>query len=277
MITIFIMYSNDRKEQLDKTLHFLRKMKHYKACQKVLVVDGKTEATVPEFDVINVPRIKGQFSWANMWDAGVAVARNPIVWYLDSDRLLPSNYIELLLENVRDNSFVFTSRHFMVKRELTLELCELFLQDGFTNDDRFLGRLQFEPRFATPPVGPGKGVMSGNTAFTVDTYCKLGGVDSWYCGHGAYADTDFQMQAAIKGCTFVDLKVPELHYHHHKLDENKVELDKMSLWRLSLDNFIYYCLKWNIPLEHAIEQAFECNIMKPKKYVEDRAKTLSAS
>lgn len=252
-------------------------MKNFEECQHVLVVDGKNKTTYDDFDVINVPRINNQFNWSNMWAAGVGVAKHRIIWYLDSDRLLPSNYIELLFENVVDDAFVFTSTHFMLKKELPFDLCKEFLEskeEGKTFDDRFLGAIEFEPRFREPLCGPGKGVMSGNTAFTADTFYRLGGVDSWYCGHGAYADTDFHRQASQAGCKFIDLQVSELHDHHYKLGEDQVELDRMTLWRLSLDNFIYYCMKWGIDLNYAEEQAFKCSILKPKAYVAERVKAL---
>ena len=35
--------------------------------------------------------------------------------------------------------------------------------------------------------------MSGSVAFTKKTYIRLGGVDPWYRGHGAFADTDFSL------------------------------------------------------------------------------------
>ena len=278
MLSLFIMFSNDRWKQLDMTISCLRDMKLFDKCQKMLVVDGKPNKLVPEFDYIRVPRINNQFSWANMWNAGVATAKHEVILYLDSDRLLPTYYLENVLDTIRDDVFVFTSRHFMVIKEVSIENCKQFLksrqQDGVFIDDRFVGHLKYEPRFWQPVHGPGKNVMSGNTAFTKKTYMRLGGVDPWYRGHGAYADTDFHLHAAANGCEFLDLEAPELHYHHAKLDEKSLELDEISLYKLGLDNFIYYCHKWGLPMALAESLAFRCKILQPVKYVKERLKKI---
>lgn len=280
MVSIFIMFSNDRFKQLEMTISCLRDMNLYSKCQKTLVVDGKPNRLVDDFEIISVPRINGQFSWANMWNAGVAVAKNEVVLYLDSDRLLPIDYLESVLDVIEDNAFVFTSRHFLIISETSIEKCKAFLadkQDGVLLNDDYVGHLRYEPRFGNPVDGPGKNVMSGNTAFTKKTYKSLGGVDPWYKGHGAYADTDFHLQACVSGCHFVDLESVELHYHHAKLDNRNIELDDISLYRLGLDNFIYYCDKWGLPMALAENLAYKCRILQPTKYVKGKLKELRQS
>jgi hypothetical protein len=274
LLSIFVMYSTDREKQLQYTLGCLEKMDGYKECQKTLVVDGRMNQAVPDgWEFVQVPRIGGKFCWASMWDAGVASARHPIVLYLDSDRLLPSNYLKLVVETVGDGIFAFTSRHFQALRDLPLEWFVEFLESdigaGAFTDERFLGSIRYEPRFKAPVHGPGKNVMSGNTAFLKSTYRRLGGVDHWYRGHGAYADTDFHYAATVEGCAFVDLLVPELHLQHPKLEEGKA-LPEMELRRQGLDNFIYYCRKWSLPLVLAENLAVECGVSSPVKYVDKK-------
>lgn len=275
MISIFIMFSNDRVSQLENTLSCLEDMTYYEDCQKTLVVDGNPLVLVPNFDTISVPRIDGQFSWSNMWAAGVCTARHDIVLYLDSDRLLPSNYLKLLLESVKDNLFVFTSRHFMMIEDLDVQECKKLLQDprpGIFMEEPYIGKFCCEPRYQNPFPGPGKNVMSGNTAFTKSTFFKLGGVDPWYRGHGAFADTDFHMQAAQAGCEFIDLAVPELHCKHPKLDSDGAELANHQFRLIGLDNFLYYGHKWQLPLSLAESFAFNCCIREPHKYIRKRLK-----
>lgn len=270
------MFSNDRAPQLKNTLSCLREMPQYEDCQKTLVVDGHPLALVPDFDTISVPRINNEFSWANMWAAGVCSARHDIVLYLDSDRLLPSNYLELLLNNVKDGMFIFTSLHFMMVQDLEIGECKRLLNDphpGVFTESPYLGMFKYEPRFHNPIFGPGKNVMSGNTAFTKKTFLLLGGVDPWYRGHGAFADTDFHMQAAQAGCEFLDLKVPELHCKHPKLD-SELELGEKKLMLLSLDNFIYYCNKWKLPLSLAENMAFNCGVKDVRSYVRRKLKCI---
>lgn len=265
------MYSVDRRKQLDYTVACLQKMDLYDSCQKTLVTDGKTDYIPFGWDVVQVPRINNEFCWSYMWEAGIETARYETILYLDSDRLLPRNYLTLL--NVQDMEFVFTSRHFQVLKEVSLEKCQEFLTRGseigaFIDDD-FIGMFIYEPRYRTPIHGPGKNVMSGNTAFTKTTYRLLGGVDPWYRGHGAYADTDFHFLAASKGCRFTDLEVTELHLPHDKL-ENGTALDTMSLHRKGLDNLIHYCCKWGLPMTFAENVAVECKIANPSLYIDEK-------
>jgi hypothetical protein len=271
MLSLFIMYSSDRRFQLEQTVAHLRQMGYFEECQKTIVLDGDVPEVVDGFEVIRVPRIAGSFNWARMWDAGVASARYPIVWYLDSDRLLPRNYIQLLMETVKDDVFAFTTRHFMVLEELTEEAITSFLTheepERLLMSPEYLGKLKFDPRFPSPPMGPGKNVMSGNTAFTKKTYLKLKGVDPWYRGHGAYADTDFHMAAERAGCDFHDLEVPELHCHHHKLSDQKEALPTAMLHQLGLDNFIYFCKKWDLPMSYAENLATRIGLHHPVRYV----------
>lgn len=247
----------------------------YDQCQKTLVVDEKMDRACEGWHVVEVPRVDTEFSWANMWDAGVASSRFDTVLYLDSDRLLPRSYLGQVVNNMHDGVFVFTSRHFQMLKEASLENCWDFLErasDEMMNAD-LLGALRFEQRYQNPLHGPGKNVMSGNTAFTKRTYMELGGVDHWYRGHGAYADTDFHFWAALQGCKFVDLELPELHCPHKK-ELNGGSLDEMTLRRLGLDNFIYYCWKWDLPMALAENLSVDCGIQSPARYVDKRLEVL---
>jgi len=256
----------------------LRDMPLYDQCQKTLVVDGKLDRTYADWNAIEVPRIDGKFCWGRMWDAGVLSARNESVLYLDSDRMFPQNYLQKVSEHIKDDVFVFTSCHFLMHKIISTDLCREFLEDEeyFSNTD-FLGIVQYDPRFKDPVHGPSKNVMSGSTGFTRSTYLKIGGVDHWYCGHGAYADTDFHYQASLAGCRFVDLGIPELHYHHSKNDDSGEKISYSKLKAMSLDNFIYYCDKWRLSLSLAENVALKSAIKDPKKYVAQRYKLLKSS
>lgn len=281
MLSIFIMYSKDRKEALDHTLSCLKDMDLYDQCQKTLVVDGKVDVIPEGWEAIQVPRVRDKFCWAKMWDAGVGTARNENVLYLDSDRMLPKGFLRMVVEQIKQDAFVFTSKHFMLLRALPVSICKRFLDefsDGEVLDaDEFLGAVKFETRFREPHHGSGKNVMSGSTAFTRKTYYRTGGVDHWYCGHGAFADTDFHLQAAQAGCEFIDLNVPELHYPHDKLDDTKRSIDQITLQRMGLDNFIYYCHKWGLPLALAESLAARCGIIRPGRYVDGKVQELKNS
>lgn len=273
------MYSTDRQAPLGHTISCLRDMDLYDQCQKTLIVDGKTNCVPKEFEIVQVPRVDGQFSWVNMWDAGVHSARFEKIVYLDSDRMLPESFLKLV-KDVPDDTFMFTSKHFHMLDDLSIEDCKAFLvankEQGVFMEDRFLGRFQYEPRFKEVVHGPGKNVMSGSVAFTKRTYNKIGGVDPWYRGHGAFADTDFHFTASQHGCEFIDLDIPEIHYHHKKL-EGEEEIDEITLRRRGLDNFIYYCKKWGLPVALAEDLAVRCGILRPTKYVEEKMEKLQHS
>lgn len=280
MLSIFVMYSTDRSQALGYTIHFLEQMYGYSQCQKILVVDGQSDIHPKGWDVVEVPRNKGKFCWGRMWDAGVGVSKYETIIYLDSDRLLPKRLLTCVLDNIAEDTFLYTSPHFQMYEVLPVESCRKFVE---TNDlsatvqlDEFLAKLKFDPKTGVPHHGSGKNVMSGCTAFTRSTYIKLGGVDHWYCGHGAYADTDFHYQAAVGGCRFVDLQLPELHFPHSKLDDKRDEINKDDLNRLALDNFIYYCNKWCLPLTIAQDLANLIGLRSPAKYINNKVKELRA-
>jgi len=275
LLSIFIMYSTDRYAALQHTLACLRVMPGYEESQKTLVVDGKIDRIPEEWEAVQVPRIENKFCWGRMWDAGVCTAKHEKIIYLDSDRLLPKNYLQKVEKIVEDDVFVFTSKHFNMLSDTPVVTCQKFLNGWIEiNDREIAGKIRYEPRFQEPYHGPSKNVMSGSTAFTKKTYFRLGGVDHWYCGHGAYADSDFHMQASVGGCYFADLEIPELHYPHAKLSEDRSELDQHTLYRLGLDNFIYYCKKWNLPMALAENLAVRCGLKKPTRYIDKKVRAL---
>lgn len=262
------------------TISCLEDMPLYKECQKTLVVDGLIDVVPNGWRAIEVPRARGKFCWGDMWDAGVATARHENIIYLDSDRFLPQDYLQLVEKYVEDDVFLFTSNHFMMKKELGLEECKEILrssQDGVLTDDHYLGSVRFEPRFEHPVHGPGKNVMSGSTAFTKKTYRRIGGVDPWYRGHGAFADTDFHFSAQMAGCKFVNLGLLELHYPHPKRGKDDKELGKMTLCKLGLNNFIYYCDKWQLPMILAENVAHECGLKRPAVYIQKKLKEIKVA
>ena len=247
MFSIFIIFSGDRTKQLLTTLFFLRKMELYQEAQKTLIVDTFCDFTPPGFEKIQVPRINGQFCWADAWAAGVNSARNQNIVYLDSDRILPKNYLEKTENLLKHDVFTYTSHHYQALNNFSIQDCDDFFNTPEKMiSEKFLGRIAFDYRHAVVLHGPGKNVMSGSTGFKKDTFLKLGGLDRWYCGHGAFADTDFHMHAMKNGCTFVDLGLNELHLEHKKKELSN-DLSQDDLKQMSFRNFVYYCIKWDIP------------------------------
>lgn len=249
MISLFIIYSNDRIKPLKITASLLKQMKGYEKWQKLLITDGKVKNPLDDFNCIEVPRINNKFCWGRMWDVGVFSSKNDIIWYLDSDRLLPENYAECIEKNIKEDSFIFTSHHYQMLTELNEQECKYWTnlsEDDFFKDLNYFGKFRFELKYKNPINTSGKNVMSGNTAFLKNTYIKLGGVDQWYCGHGAFADTDFHWKAAKNNCQFVDLKLKELHYFHNKIENGKI-ISKEEYEKMIIENYVYFCKKWDLP------------------------------
>ena len=269
------MYSTDRLDALKYTVSCLEDMYLYDKCQKTLIVDGKIDLIPPDWEVIQVPRVNNKFCWAKMWDAGVLSAKYEKILYLDSDRLLPKIFLEIIENILEDDLFLFTSKHFMMNTLISIEDCKNVLEYFDKNKNKYsLEGLRYEIRNENPYHGPEKNVMSGSTAFTKKTYLRLGGVDHWYCGHGAFADNDFHMQAACGDCSFIDLNIPEIHYLHEKIDDKSNPIKQKDLWLMGLDNFIYYCDKWNLPFSLAEGVASQCGVKKPISYVKRRQKVI---
>ncbi len=271
------MYSTDRAKALNHTLACLEEMPLYENCQKTLIVDGKIDNIPNDWQVLQIPRNNGKFCWGRMWDAGVAVSRFENIIYLDSDRLLPNNFLTSVVDKIKDDAFLFTSKHFQMLSELCIDKCKEFLNSESMQiairNSACIGKVRYEPRHKMPFHGPSKNVMSGSTAFTRKTYLKLGGVDHWYSGHGAYADSDFHMHCSMKQCEFIDLDLLELHFPHNKLDNN-IAIDEKTLHKMSLDNFIYYCCKWNLSMNLADNLAVKCGISNPTNYVNKKLKQI---
>jgi len=269
------MYSGDRAKPLEYTISCLKDMPYYEDCQKTILYDDRIDCVPKGWNPLLVPRVNKQFCWANMWDAGVASAKHQIIWYLDSDRLLPPDYTIRILENCDDGKFIFSTRHYMMLKEMGLEQCKQFISgdpmEYLLGDDG--GHVRYEPRFKDMIHVPGKNAMSGNTAFTKNTYYRLGGVDRWYCGHGAFADTDFHTLAHLSGCEFFDTQVTELHYIHEKRQGDQI-LTEIDLRKLTVDNYVYYCRKWGLSITMAESLAHESGIEKPERYVDKRWKAL---
>ncbi len=269
------MYSKDRRDAFDATLSCLQDMPLFNECQKTLIIDGKLDIHIPGWYMVQVPRVGDKFCWGRMWDAGVGTARYPKVVYLDSDRLLPPSFLEKAAEAIEDDMFVFTSQHFLMLKPIEdykALLLRLGHDDNVLLEENFVSNLKFDIRRMMPHHAPGKNVMSGSTGFTRKTYVRLGGVDHWYCGHGAFADTDFHMQAFTKGCKFFDLGLPELHYPHLRKEGDNV-VGELEYKLMGLNNFIHYCCKWNAPLSAAEALANRIGVPNAAQYVRNLAKS----
>ena len=267
------MYSPDRKQYLEKQLFFLRKMDGYDECQKLLVCDGPCNIHPDDFErIIEVPRSNG-FNWSKAWQTGVEASKFDTILYLDSDRIFPKHYLSEIKRAIHNDNgcFAYTPNLFTIEKYPGTEAIEELLKLEPTELMKFANTkgLMFEPRFSKPTHFPGKNAMSGSVAFTKETFKKSGGVDPWYEGHGAFADSDYFMQTYKSGFTFFTLPhIPEFHFGHTKRDSNNNILSDKEIAKQGLNNFIYYCNKWNIGFEKPVVVARNIGIESPSSYVQ---------
>lgn len=265
------MYSPDRIEQFKVALACWQDIEGFDECQKILLVDNVKSNIFPDgFEVYTVPRPNGKFNWAAMWEAGVTYSQRKMCWYLDSDRILPKYYLNLIHEHIKDHVIIYTSNLFQFHKDINIEEAKK-ARDNWTVTkikecyQDYKDCLTFDPRFHLPLYSPGKNAMSGNTAFTKQTYYDSGGVDPWYEAHGAFADTDYHTQCYNLGYKFIDLKELELHLNHDKLEENPLSFKELGV--LGLNNMVRYCRKWGFPLNQVVESAAHLKIYDPVRFV----------
>lgn len=265
------MYSPDRLEQFKIALACLKEVDGYNDCQKILLVDGNPNIFPENFEIYEVKRPRDRFNWAAMWNAGVEYSKGDICWYLDSDRIVPKNYLDFVVE---DDAFYYTSNLFQFTKNFSLQYIKMFREINVKDIKRFYHRykrfLFYDTRYSLPLTSPGKNVMSGNVIFKKEAYIKSGGVDPWYEGHGAFADTDFTTQCYNLGFKFVNNYALELHLNHEKVEGNSLSFKELGI--LGLNNMVRYCKKWGFSLNQAVEYAGFLDLFNPEGFI----KTISS-
>ncbi len=198
----------------------------YDKCQKILCVDGESNILLPDFTVCKVKRPRNLFNWAEAWKTGIEKATSEKILYLDSDRILPTNYLVELEKTIKDARFVYSSNLVRLTRDYNLS------QIRNIRDGKIDYAHEKDRRLPHPPnmdvVSLGKNPFSGNTAFTKKTYKDTGGVDPCYEGWG-YPDTDYYLRTYKAGYEFFAINCTELHLLHPYSVETKL-LKLMNLW-----------------------------------------------
>lgn len=250
MLTIFIIYSNDRKKQLDVTVSCLQEMAGYKHCQKVLCVDGITNVNIPDFEIANVRRANKFFNWSDAWKAGVSAARFNNLLYLDSDRVLPKNYLTQVYENLEDDKFIYSKSLIRLKEFYPLNVVKAIRDNPHQHSNLWMedGRLPHPPNLSVLFVG--KNPMSGNTAFTRATWLKTGGIDNSFEGWG-FPDTEYYLRTWKMGMKFNTIDCVELHLQHeYGVSTSRFQL--MSLW-----NAFKLASKFNMKLNQEFQSRMD--------------------
>jgi hypothetical protein len=240
MISIFLLYSNDRINEAKIAIECLNDSKEFASCHKILCCDGKTNFKPNDFQTIEVERPEsGFYCWANMWEAAINVAKYEKILYLDSDRILPINGLKQLVDAIDDDCFVFPKKLFSIKEKCDLKMIRNVRDDILSYQNLLLA----DHRVCTSAWAAvrKKNPMSGCVGFTKSGFLKSGGLDKSFQGWG-YPDTDFFEKTYRMGFAFKGLEIEELHLHHNyevKLREFKL----MNLW-----NGVKFCKKWGFEI-----------------------------
>ncbi len=229
MLSIFILYSPDRKKQLETTVSCLEDMEGYKDCQKILCIDGDDNTlNLPDFDLVKVKRRNKYFNWSVAWNAGINASKFDKILYLDSDRILPKNYLTLLNDMVGDGVFVYSKTLVHLNDHYYTD----FVKDIRDRPYAYNKYWRHDPRMPHPPNSSvlmiGRNPMSGNTAFTKHTWEITGGVDNTFEGWG-WPDTEYYIRSWKMGMKFSTIDCVELHLHHEYAIKND-RFKLMHIW-----------------------------------------------
>jgi len=237
VFSIFILYSKDRLDELITTIFCLQEMNHYGDCQKMLVVDGETNIRPYEFEVLEVERPNEFYCWAKMWDEAIAVSEFDNILYIDSDRILPTNYLDLLIEQIDDNSILFPKRLFSLNEKVSTSKVREIRENPLAYSDMLI------PDHRITTTGPvrRKNPISGCTALTRSAFERSGGLDYLFEGWGC-PDLDYFHKLESMDFEFKEIDCTELHLKHDYAD-GVLTFRLMNLW-----NGIKYCRKWGVPI-----------------------------
>lgn len=232
--SLVVLYSSDRKRQFETCLACWEGMSHYDDCEKILVVDGKTNIRPPGWIVLEVERPGEYYCWAHTLNSGVDAATTEYVFYFDSDRIVPLNYFEKALPLAHDG-FVFPNKLFTVQdfdadAVALRSLCEEPDESKLIPDHRVMDPLK---------VGC-KNPFSGCVGFSKKTYLETGGFDPKFQGWG-YPDYDYFMNVTRRGLKLLPVDAVELH-QRHEYPINRQLIFKHNFWNLN-----QYVQKWGLP------------------------------
>ena len=251
MFGVIILYSSDRLRQFNQMLDCLKDMEGIDQCKIVVCIDGKNNIDSDFVSTIEIKRTSKFYCWADCIQAGLDFVENEKILYLDSDRILPSDYLKKISPLVDDKSFVFPKNLMQFNCDVELSTIK-HIRD---NPGSMAHLYRNDPRIYSDPVSAirKKNPMSGCVAFTKKCYVDSGGFDSSFQGWG-YPDTDYFMSTYKQGHNFIPVDCVELHLSHNHINpyEENVVKSRTMVRLMGLWNGVKFCRKWEIPIHKEI-------------------------
>jgi hypothetical protein len=256
MLSIFVIYSKDRLDQFLIAKECIEEMEGASSCQKILCVDGTTNIQPDGWEVVEVARPGIHFNWAMMWQRAIEIATFETVLYLDSDRILPLDYLNRIVRQVKPNTYLYSKELYQLKDHCSLDSVRQMRDSRELTLKRAFVDLRFPcpPPFESVGVYYGKNAISGNTAFLKKTYLEAGGIDPGYEGYG-FPDTEFFWRCLQKGFKFEVIDCHELHLHHPYAVEHRVRAV------MNLYNAAKFCKQWSLrPSNQILQRAKDLKV-----------------
>jgi len=251
MFGIIILYSPDRLKQFKQMFDCLCDMDNISKCKIIVCVDGKSNIDFAE--TIEVNRKTNFYCWADCVEAGLNFLENEKILYLDSDRILPIDYLNTILPLVDDKSFVFPKHLMQFHSDEELSTIKKIRDNPGSLNHLY----RSDPRIYSNPIDAvrKKNPMSGCVAFTKKCYVESKGFDSSFQGWG-YPDIDYFMSTYQQGYKFTPVDCVELHLSHPYVDYESDIFHNRSMVRLmGLWNGVKFCKKWKLPIHDRIYDA----------------------
>jgi hypothetical protein len=161
-------------------------------------------------------------------NTGVKYARYNKLIILESDRILPKNYFEEILQELKLGVMITTKKMNKLTAKATNEEIINGTYDSYCDD-----------RSTNVKLGI-KNMWSGNTACMKEDFENVGGIDEFYKGYG-WADCDMTLAMEKTGVKSIYKEnYTELHLWHEGQTYGEGNQKQMYF-----DNCLYLCKKWN--------------------------------
>lgn len=255
MLSFVIPFHTARFDNLLQTLRFLIE-NHYEVvsrselitvCQDTIEF-RENDQTKELFQLSQSFKIKKHFDMeesemilARMINCGVRNCLSDKVVVLESDRILPKNYFEIIEQELKPKISITCRDMKKLKSQVSDDEIR---QEQFEYND--------ENRSESNHIGV-RNMWSGNTAFWKNDFFEADLMDEGYVGYG-WADSDMTNKMNEIGVKSVFRPETELHLWHPSQTYGKTNQK-----RLFINNGIRYCKKWNAEYPDWFKEEIENN------------------